>query len=71
MGATAWASLVAKILRENPNPIVNESCEDAIGALLPDLGHHPGAQVIEVLYDRLEERFDRLEIMEAYYRLAA
>jgi hypothetical protein len=68
VGATVWASLITKVM---PNSQGQNVCEDAIKALLPELKTPAGKQTVVVLLERLGDRFDWLEINEAYYRLAA
>ncbi|MEN8219240.1 MAG: hypothetical protein ABFS56_23340, partial [Pseudomonadota bacterium] len=66
--ATVWASLITKVMHNSQGQNV---CEDAIKALLPELKTPAGKQTVVVLLERLGDRFDWLEINEAYYRLAA
>ncbi|TGO03304.1 hypothetical protein PN36_09020 [Candidatus Thiomargarita nelsonii] len=66
VGATVWASLMTKVMHKDQNV-----CADAIKALLPELKTPAGKQTVVVLFERLGDRFDWLEINEAYYRLAA
>jgi hypothetical protein len=68
VGATVWASLITKAMHNSQGQNV---CEDAIKALLPELKTPAGKQTVVVLLERLGDRFDWLEINEAYYRLAA
>jgi hypothetical protein len=67
VGATVWASIITKAMHNSQGQNV---CEDAIKALLPELKTPAGKQTVVVLLERLGDRFDWLEINEAYYRLA-
>ncbi len=70
-GATVWASLITKAMHSSLGKIVDGSCEDAIKALLPELKTPAGEQTVVLLFERLKDRFDWLEINQVYYQLAA
>jgi len=68
-GVSAWVSLAAKVLGENPVYNAHDSCEDVIKALLPNLKASVGDQTVIALSEQLGSRFESLEIAEVYYRL--